>query len=169
MKRVLLVCLLLCMIASVSAQERRHVLVRVSQPYDGVVAAIEQAGGTVTHRFKHVNGIAAEVPESALAQIERLVGRRQRRPRRDDPAAGTVDPRGGPVDGEAEADDSVTLDAPGASLEPGQLRFQRDAHQRGAAACGRPDRRRCRHRGDRQRLPSDQAARRAVAHHLARA
>ena len=31
-----------------------------------LVRTIEQAGGTVTHRFKHVSGIAADVPDSAL-------------------------------------------------------------------------------------------------------
>jgi hypothetical protein len=71
---VLLVAMLVGVFASLSAQERRSVLIRAAQPYDGLVTAIESAGGTVTARFRHVSGIAAEIPDSTLASIERLVG-----------------------------------------------------------------------------------------------
>ena len=88
-----------------------------------VVQAIEQAGGHVTYRFKHVNGIAAEVPDSALLQIERLVGADNIG--RDEliPLPEVADPRGGPVAGEAEADDVVMLDGPGVSVDPANYAF----------------------------------------------
>ena len=63
MKRILVVIMLVGVAASLSAQNRRSVLIRVSQPYEGLVATIEQAGSIVTNRFKHVPGIAADLPE----------------------------------------------------------------------------------------------------------
>jgi len=123
MKRVCLVIVLVGLVTSLSAQSHRSVLIRTAQPYDALVQTIEQAGGRVTHRFKYVNGIAAEVPEAALAQIERLVGADNIG--RDDviPLPGAADPRGGPAAGEAEADDLVALDAPGVSIEPANYAF----------------------------------------------
>lgn len=123
MKRACLVIVLVGLATSLSAQSRRSVLIRTAQPYDVLVQAIEQAGGRVTHRFKHVNGIAAEVPEAALAQIERLVG--VDNIGRDDviPLPDVADPRGGPAADEAEADGLVALDAPGGSIEPANYAF----------------------------------------------
>ena len=111
MNRVVLVMMLVGLVGSLSAQSRRSVLIRAPQPYDALVATIEAAGGTVTHRFKHVNGIAAELPESAMAQITSLVGADNIG--RDDviPLPQPVDAKGGPAHGEAEADDVVLLDA----------------------------------------------------------
>ena len=123
MKRVLLLIVFVAIATSASAQSRRSVLIRAAQPYDALVRAIEQAGGTVTHRFRYVNGIAAELPESALAQIEKLVG--PDNIGRDDiiPLPQTVDPRGGPVAGEADADGIVSLDAPVVSIAPANYAF----------------------------------------------
>ena len=75
MKRVCLVIVLLGLASGLSA----HRVVAASDPdrpsrTTALVERSKQAGGTVTHRFKHVNGIAAEVPDSAMGQIERLVG-----------------------------------------------------------------------------------------------
>ena len=114
MKRVLLVIVLVGIATTLSAQGRRSVLIRTAQPYDALVRTIEGAGGTVTHRFKHVSGIAADLPDSALAQIERLVG--PDNIGRDEiiPLPEIVDPRGGAVGGEAEADDVFVLDGPAA-------------------------------------------------------
>jgi subtilisin family serine protease len=113
MKRILVVIMIVGVAASLTAQSRRSVLIRAAQPYDALVATIEQAGGIVTNRFKHVSGIAAELPESALPQIERLVG--PDNIGRDElltlPAV--QDPRGGTVSGEAEAEDVVVMEAPG--------------------------------------------------------
>jgi hypothetical protein len=99
------------------------VLIRTARPYDAVVQAVEKAGGTVTHQFKHVNGIAAELPESSLPQIESLVGADNIG--RDEliPLPGITDPRGGTVSGEAEADEMVMLDAPGVAVDPANYAF----------------------------------------------
>jgi hypothetical protein len=108
---VVVVCLL---VVSISAQDRRSVLIRTAQPYDAVAAAIEQAGGSVTHRFKYVPGIAAEIPESAVAQIERLVGADNIS--RDEMIAlpETADPKGSGEESVLEAEDVVPVDAPAA-------------------------------------------------------
>jgi subtilisin family serine protease len=114
MRRLFLGAIVVGLATSLSAQQsRRSVLIRAAQPYDTLVATIEGAGGTVTHRFKYVNGIAAELPESALAQIEQLVG--PDNIGRDDviPVPEVVDPRGGPAGGEVEAEDFFIMDAPG--------------------------------------------------------
>ena len=70
-----------------------------------------------------MKGIAAEVPDSAMASIERLVG--PDNVGRDEliPLPATTDPRGGTVEGEAEADDMVMLDAPGVSIDPANYAF----------------------------------------------
>ncbi|MCL4848220.1 MAG: S8 family serine peptidase [Acidobacteria bacterium] len=122
MKRLvgsLAVAALLCgvLTATTSGQSRRAVLIRTAQPYDAVVQAIERAGGTVTHRFKFVQGLAAEVPESALREIERLVGADN--VGRDDiiPLPVVDDPKGGSVEAVVEAEDLVALDAPGGAGE----------------------------------------------------
>jgi hypothetical protein len=122
-KRVLLGILLMGITTTLSAQSRRSVLIRAAQPYESLVSAIEQAGGTVTHRFKHVSGIAAEIPEAALAQIEKLVG--PDNIGRDEIISlpEVDDPRGGPVAGEAEADDVVMLGEPGSSVDPANYAF----------------------------------------------
>jgi subtilisin family serine protease len=113
------------LVSSGSAQgpSRRNVLIRTAKPYDGLAAVIQQAGGTVTHRFKHVSGIAAEVPESALAQLESLVG--PDNIGRDDiiPLPETQDPRGGPVSGEVAAETFVSLDNAAADVLPADYNF----------------------------------------------
>ena len=68
MKRAGLVIVLLGLATSLS-----HRVVEAYDP-DGaavhaIVQTIEQAGGHITHRFRHVNGLAAEVPDSALATL----------------------------------------------------------------------------------------------------
>ena len=124
MKRVLLVVVLMGMIVNVAAQSQRSVLIRAPQPYDTLVAAITQAGGTVTHRFKHVNGLAADIPESAVAQIEQLVGANNLGRDEIIPLPDVTDPRSGAVEAVAEADDVVALEAPGsAGAEPANYSF----------------------------------------------
>src|SRR5262245_36645855 len=114
MKRLFLVVILVGLATGLSAQARRSVLIRAAQPYDTLVATIEGAGGTVTQRFKHVSGIAAELPESAIAQIEHLVGADNIGRDEVIPVPEVVDPRGGSVGGEVEAEDVVMMEAPGA-------------------------------------------------------
>jgi subtilisin family serine protease len=128
MRRAFLVFVILGIAANLSAQGgRRSVLIRTVPPYDAVVRTIEGSGGQVTHRFKHVNGIAAEVPESALALVERMVG--PDNVGRDDliPLPEIVDPRGGPVAADAEAEDVISLDGPGGgSIVPANYLFNAD-------------------------------------------
>ena len=121
MKRMLVVMVIVLLAPGLSAQDRRSVLIRSPQPYGALIAAIEKAGGTVTARFKHVNGIAADLPEPALPRIERLVG--SGNIGRDEliPLPEVAEPRGGSVVAEAEADEVVSLD--GASTEPANYAF----------------------------------------------
>jgi hypothetical protein len=111
------------LITSVSAQSQRSVLIRTARPYDAVVRAIEQAGGRVTHRFTHVNGIAADVPDAALPQVERLVGADNIGRDQLIPLPVTADPRGGNVAGEADAEDVVMFDEPGLTVGPANYTF----------------------------------------------
>ncbi len=57
-----------------SPDPREKVLIRAAKPYDGLVARIEAAGGRVTHQFKYVDAVAAEVPASALARVRAVLG-----------------------------------------------------------------------------------------------
>lgn len=117
MKKGLVLGAILSIAIGLSAQEeRRSVLLRTPKPYDRVVAAIEAAGGSVTHRFKYVNGLAAEIPAGALLAIERMVGRDN--VSRDEliMLPEVFDPKGGAIDAIAEAESSVALDAASGSL-----------------------------------------------------
>ena len=79
-----------------------------------------------------------------------------------------TDPRGGAAFGEAEADDMIPLDAPGApGIAPANYTFNA-TFTNVAPAPGRQDRQRHRHRRDRQRLPSSDAARGAGPPDIAR-
>jgi hypothetical protein len=49
------------------------VLIRSAKPYDALAAAIRQNGGTVTHQYKYVDAIAADIPSGALPAIAALV------------------------------------------------------------------------------------------------
>lgn len=118
MRRVLALGIVIGLTVGLRAEEKRNVLIKTPKPYDKVAAAIESAGGAVTHKFKHVNGLAAEIPESAVLRIERLVGRDNIG--RDEliPLPETVHPRAGVVEAVAEAETAVPLDgaAPGSEL-----------------------------------------------------
>src|SRR5262245_49749487 len=50
------------------------VLIRASKPYSSLVSAIQARGGKVTRQYSHIEGLAADVPRSALAGIRSLVG-----------------------------------------------------------------------------------------------
>jgi subtilisin family serine protease len=50
------------------------VLIRSSKPYDDVVSRIEATGGKVSHSYKYVDAIAAEIPRDSLDEIRSLVG-----------------------------------------------------------------------------------------------
>jgi subtilisin family serine protease len=57
---------------TVSAAE--HVIIRTAKPYGKVIAEIEARGGKVTHQFRYVDALAAEIPEQALAAVRALAG-----------------------------------------------------------------------------------------------
>lgn len=62
----------LCVVAAGALEgrnARETVLVRAAKPYDATIARIVQAGGTVTHAFRKIDAIAAEVPETGLATL----------------------------------------------------------------------------------------------------
>ena len=110
MKRVYIAIVLAAITTSLSAETRRSVLIRTAQPYDAVVAMIEDAGGTVSHRFKYVSGIAAEIPASVLARVQTAVGPDNLV--RDDviPAPSVIDLKGEPADGDVQAANAIMLD-----------------------------------------------------------
>jgi Subtilase family len=70
--RVLLV--LLCLATAANAADTHSVLIRTGKPYDKMVKTIQQLGGNVTFQYKYVNALAADVPTSSLATLEKLVG-----------------------------------------------------------------------------------------------
>ncbi|HOC18686.1 MAG TPA: S8 family serine peptidase [Vicinamibacterales bacterium] len=72
--RLLWALVALSLTAPASADDRQSVLVRAKKPYTSVVKSIQKLGGTVTHQYKFVDGLAAEVPRSALPALEALVG-----------------------------------------------------------------------------------------------
>lgn len=111
------------LVVTLKAQSQRSVLIRVAKPYDRVVAAIERAGGTVTHRYKFVDGIAAVIPEAALPEIERMVG--PDNIGRDEmiPMPQVDAPKGGTLDGTVQADDVVVLETPGGDQSPADYSF----------------------------------------------
>ena len=51
-----------------------RVLIRATKPYGALVSRIESAGGRVSHRFKHIDAVAAAIPSSALPTVRALVG-----------------------------------------------------------------------------------------------
>ena len=72
MKRVAAICL---MVASAAAAQSgtESVLIRASKPYTSVVRAVEARGGRVTHQYKYVNAIAAEIPRYQLSAVNGLL------------------------------------------------------------------------------------------------
>lgn len=76
--RILLSCSILVWILFVpgganAAGNRQRVLIRASKPYDALVARIEALGGRVTHQYKYVDAIAAEIPPDTLQAIRSLL------------------------------------------------------------------------------------------------
>jgi hypothetical protein len=96
---------------------RQNVLIRTSQP-DAVEAAVTGAGGRVTHRFRKIAAVAAEIPASGLAQVRTAVpaGAISKDETVDAPAA--VGDRLGR--GSASADDDLGLQTEGAEALAGQ-------------------------------------------------
>ncbi len=57
-----------------TANGMEKVLIRASKPYGHLVARIQAAGGRVTHEYRHVDAVAAEVPLAALQSIASAAG-----------------------------------------------------------------------------------------------
>lgn len=51
-----------------------RVIVKCSRPCAEAIAAVERGGGTVTHRYRYVDAIAADVPARTLAAVRTVVG-----------------------------------------------------------------------------------------------
>lgn len=64
---------LLTIALSASAFAGEKVLIRTAKPHDSLIAAIQRGGGTVTHQFKYVQGLAADIPSGALPAITALL------------------------------------------------------------------------------------------------
>lgn len=109
MRRVILLAAIALFALSASAQQRQGVLIKASKPYDNLVTTIEQLGGTVTYKYKYVDGIAAEVPLAALSILEKIVGADNIG--KDDVLTipGYEDPRGELSEGLAEAESAVEV------------------------------------------------------------
>ena len=50
------------------------VIIRAAKPYDKTIAAIQAAGGRVTHQFKYVDALSAQVPLAAMPQVRAATG-----------------------------------------------------------------------------------------------
>jgi len=57
-----------------AADNTERVLIRAGKPYDRVRAQIAGLGGRVTHEYKYVDAVAAEVPSGSLAALAGMVG-----------------------------------------------------------------------------------------------
>lgn len=60
--------------ASAVAGETQGVIVHTAKPYDQVITAIEQLGGTVTFQYKHADGLAAEIPLERFSELQGISG-----------------------------------------------------------------------------------------------
>jgi serine protease AprX len=54
--------------------QTEKVLISIPKPYDRVVSGIQALGGKVHHQYTYIDGIAAEIPFSAMAAVRNLVG-----------------------------------------------------------------------------------------------
>lgn len=73
-KRIPLLVLGIATSLAVGTAAAEPVIIKAKKPYDRLVKTIESAGGTVTHQYKYINAIAADVPDAALPAVRKLVG-----------------------------------------------------------------------------------------------
>ncbi|MBI2928444.1 MAG: S8 family serine peptidase [Verrucomicrobia bacterium] len=92
------------------------VLIRSPKPYDKIVNEVQKQGGTVTHQFKYINAIAADVPDATLKTIRAQLpaGAVTKDVEVNAPTVPT-DPRGNPLLVEDAADSVAALS--GAALQ----------------------------------------------------
>lgn len=70
--RIAFVILSISVVSSPAFAER--VIIKCPASCDPVVAAVQTAGGTVTHRYKYVKAIAADVPSAGLNAVRKVAG-----------------------------------------------------------------------------------------------
>ncbi len=73
MNRFILSVLLLSA-ATLGSAQAEPVIIKCTRPCTAAINAIQSNGGTVTHRYKYVDAIAAEVNDSALSAVRKKVG-----------------------------------------------------------------------------------------------
>jgi subtilisin family serine protease len=57
-----------------AAEPAEKVLIRSAKPYSGLVSRVQSLGGRVTHQYRYLDAVAAEVPRGGLAELRRAVG-----------------------------------------------------------------------------------------------
>jgi hypothetical protein len=70
--RIALAVLSIGVVSSPAFAER--VIIKCQSSCDPVVTAVQAAGGTVTHRYKYVKAIAADVPATGLSAVRKVAG-----------------------------------------------------------------------------------------------
>src|SRR5687767_13360907 len=72
--RVFALALFAWLATSATSFADQRVIVKTRKPYDAVKQRIAELGGTVTHEFKHANGLVAVVPDAGLDALEKTLG-----------------------------------------------------------------------------------------------
>ena len=86
------------------------VIIRCARPCAQVIEAVTRTGGTVTHRFKYVNAIAAEVPSESLSTVRAVAGAGAvRKDLLMDLPTAVHDPGGAELGANSIADDAAAL------------------------------------------------------------
>ncbi len=102
------------LLASAAAASAESVIIKCARPCTAVIQAIERSGGTVTHRYKYVDAIAAEVTSAALSAVRRVVESGAVRKDRIVAVPTTVTDRNGtPMSVDAQAASAEPLSAAG--------------------------------------------------------
>lgn len=70
--RIALATLSISLVSSTAFADR--VIVKCPSSCDPVISAVQNAGGTVTHRYKYVKAIAADLPASAFSAVRKVAG-----------------------------------------------------------------------------------------------
>src|SRR5262245_39340669 len=73
---LLAVCVLCPVLAltSPAAEQTESVIIQTRKPYTQVVSTIAALGGKVKYQYTYIDGIAADVPASAMDALRRAVG-----------------------------------------------------------------------------------------------
>jgi hypothetical protein len=65
---------ILSIVVASSPAFAERVIIKCAGSCDPVVTAVQAAGGTVTHRYKYVKAIAADVPTAGLSAVRKVAG-----------------------------------------------------------------------------------------------